>query len=103
MTCLSVCAQQYYVRGEVKDESGNALQNVNILQHKTGYVFRSGATGNFGILSQQQKDTFSFSLDGYCTQRLFANADNYLSVNLKRLSANASSVRKGKLSSYTKI
>jgi Ca-activated chloride channel homolog len=98
---LSLNAQQFYVRGEVKDESGNALQNVNILQHKTGYVFRSGNTGNFGILSQQQTDTFSFSLEGYTTQRVFVNADKYQSVKLVRLAAGMSNTKRGKLSSYT--
>jgi Ca-activated chloride channel family protein len=101
MTCLPVCAQQYYVRGEVKDESGNALQNVNILQHKTGYVFRSGATGNFGILAQQQTDTLSFSSEGYCTQRLLVNADIYQSIRMKRLQSGISAIRRGKLASYT--
>jgi Ca-activated chloride channel family protein len=37
----SLFAQQYYIRGEVKDESGNALQNVKIIQHKSGYVFKT--------------------------------------------------------------
>jgi Ca-activated chloride channel homolog len=98
---LSLNAQQFYVRGEVKDESGNALQNVNILQHKTGYVFRSGSTGNFGILSQQQTDTFSFSLEGYTGQRVLVNADKYQSVKLVRLAAGMSNTKRGKLSSYT--
>lgn len=94
-------AQQYYVRGEVKDEAGNALQNVNILQHKTGYVFRSGSTGTFGILSPQQTDTFSFSLDGYRSERIFVNADQYTSVKLKLLPSSVSSGRRDRLCSFT--
>jgi Ca-activated chloride channel homolog len=100
--CSSLFAQQYYVRGEVKDEAGNVLQNVSILQHKTGYLFKSGSTGTFGIVSTQQIDTFSFSMEGYGTQKLVANADNYLSVKMKLLPASASKLRRDKLSSVTK-
>ncbi len=101
INCLSVSAQQFYVRGEVKDEGGKALQNVSILQHKTGYVFRSGSTGTFGILSPQQTDTFSFSLDGYRSEKVVVNADQYLSVKMKMLSAAVSSGRRQGLCSFT--
>lgn len=97
---LSLKAQQYYLRGEVKDEAGNILQNVSILQHKTGYLFRSGTQGTFGILCHQQVDTFSFSFEGYRTEKILLNADNYASIKLKLLPAGASS-RRDKLSSVT--
>jgi Ca-activated chloride channel homolog len=90
------------LRGEVKDESGNILQNVTILQHKTGYVFRSGTQGTFGILSNYQVDTFSFSFEGYRTEKMVLNTDNYASIRMKLLPANASSSRRDKLSSLTK-
>jgi Ca-activated chloride channel family protein len=99
---FSVSAQQFYVRGEVKDESGNILQNVTILQYKTGYVFRSGSSGTFGIVAYQQIDTFSFSLDGYQKEKLIVNADVYISVKLKLLPASAANSRRDKLSSLTK-
>lgn len=99
---LSVFAQQYYVRGEVTDEAGNILQNVVILQHKTGYVFRSGSAGTFGIVSHQQMDTFSFTMQGYKTEKLLVNADNYLKVKMKLLPAGATHAHRDKLSSVTK-
>ncbi len=99
---LSLSAQQYYFRGEVRDESGNVLQNVTILQHKTGYIFRSGSSGTFGIISNQQVDTFSFSLEGYRGEKLVANADNYVSVKLKIMPTSSSNVRRDKLASLTK-
>lgn len=102
LSSLSVFAQQYYVRGEVKDEAGNVLQNVTILQHKTGYVFRSGSAGTFGIVAYQQIDTFSFSLEGYQKQTLLVDADNYVSVKLKLAHASAGSLKKDRLSSQTK-
>lgn len=99
---FSVNAQQFYVRGEVTDEAGNILQNVVILQHKTGYVFRSGSAGTFGILSHQQIDTFSFSMQGYKTEKLLVNSDNYLRVKMKLLPAGATHAHRDKLSSVTK-
>lgn len=98
----SVYAQQYYVRGIVKDEGGNVLQNVTILQHKTGYVFKSGSEGTFGIAINQQIDTFSFSLDGYQKEKIVVNADNYINARLKKLSGSAANARRDKLSSLTK-
>lgn len=102
MFCSSVFAQQYYVRGEVKDEAGNLLQNVSILQHKTGYVFRSGTSGTFGIVSNQQIDTFSFTLEGFSREKVVVDADKYISVKLRRNSSNGSYARKDKLSSQIK-
>ncbi len=102
LLCSSVFAQQYYARGEVKDEAGNILQNVTILQHKTGYIFRSGTSGTFGIVANQQIDTFSFTMDGYQKERVQVDAEKYLSVKLKRLTGSAANIRKDKLSSQTK-
>ena len=100
--CSSIFAQQFYARGEVKDESGNILQNVTILQHKTGYVFRSGSSGTFGIVANQQIDTFSFLLDGYQIEKILVDAEKYLSVKMKRLSSAVANMRRDKLSSKTK-
>ena len=98
----SLIAQQYYSRGEVKDESGNALQNVKILQHKSGYVFKTGFEGSFGIVSNQLVDTFSFSLDGYLPETRLINANEYISVKLKLLPASTITIRRDKLASLTK-
>ena len=99
---ISVCAQQFYVRGEVKDESGNELQNVTILQLRTGYIFKSGTVGTFGIITNYQVDTLSFSLSGYQTERMVVNADKYVTLKLKLLPASASNIRRDKLASLTK-
>lgn len=102
LSSSAALCQQFYIRGEIKDESGNSLQNVTILQSRTGYLYKSGTTGSFGILANQQIDTFYFSLDGYKTERMVANADTYLSVRLKLLPTSATSVRQNKLLSLTK-
>jgi len=102
LLCSSVFAQQFYARGEVKDEAGNILQNVTILQYRTGYVFRSGTSGTFGIVTNQQTDTFSFWMDGFQKEVILVDAEKYLSVKLKRLTGSAASMRRDKLSSQTK-
>jgi Ca-activated chloride channel homolog len=105
LLCLSVCSttwsQQFYLRGEVKDESGNSLQNATILNIRTGYVYKSGSQGSFGIINNQQVDTFQVSLDGYRPERLVVNTNNYLTVRLKLLPASTSASRQNKLASLT--
>lgn len=98
---LSVRCQQFYLRGEIKDEAGNPLQNATILNLRTGYVYKSGSSGSFGIISNQRVDTFNFSMDGYRAERHAVIAENYLSVKLKLLPAVVSTLRQNKLSSST--
>lgn len=103
LLCSSLAAQQYYLRGEVKDEAGNPLQNVTILSHRTGYVYKSGNSGSFGIISSQKTDTLSFSLDGYRKEKITALADQYLSVKLKRAPfSSANTYRFNRLLSFTR-
>lgn len=102
LICSFAQGQQYYLRGEVKDESGNPLQNVKILQLRTGYIYKSGSIGSFGIALNQRIDTFSFSHEGYITEKVVANADNYVSVQLKLAPANPSTTRLNKLLSFTR-
>ncbi|MDP4262197.1 MAG: von Willebrand factor type A domain-containing protein [Bacteroidota bacterium] len=98
----STFSQQYYLRGEVKDEGGNALQNVTILNKRTGYVYKTGTLGTFGITSNQPRDTLSFSLDGYKPQKLVVIADTYLTVKLRPLPSSVINSRRYKLSSFVK-
>jgi Ca-activated chloride channel family protein len=99
---ISSYAQQYYLRGEVKDEAGNILQNVTILQNKTGYVFRSGEGGTFGITSNQAIDTLSFLLEGYYNEVVVVSADDYVRIRLKLLPYSIRNKYRDKLSSLTK-
>ena len=97
---LFVFAQHYYVKGQVKDEAGNALQNVNIYLHSTGYVYFTGMEGSFGILINNKSDTLSFSMEGYQAQRVAVNADVNAEIRLKKAPLNKS--RQGyKLASLT--
>lgn len=88
------------MKGQVKDEAGNALQNVNIYLHSTGYVYFTGMEGSFGILTNNKTDTLSFSMDGYQAQRVAVNADVNAEIRLKKAPLNKS--RQGyKLASLT--
>lgn len=78
------------------------MQNVIIKQFRTGYIFRSGSAGTFGIVANHLVDTFSFFLEGYRPEKYLVNANNYISVKLKLVPASASNVRKDRLSSITK-
>lgn len=100
--CISSVAeaQQYYLKGEVRDEKGNALQNVSIVQQRTGYVFRSGSMGSFGILSNRSTDTLIFSMDGYFKETVLAKSDIFEKVQLK-LAPVVTTVKRDKLASLT--
>jgi Ca-activated chloride channel family protein len=97
----SLYGQQFYIRGEVKDESGNPLQNVNILLHTTGYVYHTGTYGSFGILTNKTTDTLTFWMDGYQTEKRTVNAENYVTVRMKLAAASSSNIHKSKLASFT--
>ena len=75
-------AQQYYMKGEVTDEAGKPLQNVNIVLQSTGYVYYTGASGAFGIITKNMYDTLLFSLDGYEKEKGFARLKLFWKVLL---------------------
>lgn len=101
LLALRFHGQQFYLRGEVRDEGGNILQNVNIRQSSTGYLFRTGNSGSFGIPSTKGADTLLFSYEGYQREQVVVKADKYLTLHLKLQPAIASSNRKNKLASLT--
>jgi Ca-activated chloride channel family protein len=92
---------QYYLKGEVKDEAGNVLQNVDILHVSSGYLFYTGSSGSFGITNINKIDTLIFSLEGYQRKKQVVNADNFTTIVLKRAS-NGKKASVFKLSSLTK-
>ena len=102
LIALPFHGQQFYLRGEVRDEGGNLLQNVNIRQQSTGYLFRTGNSGSFGIISSKESDTLIFTYEGYQKEQVLVKADKYLSLSLKLLPAIASNSKKHRLASLTK-
>jgi Ca-activated chloride channel family protein len=92
---------QYYLRGEIKDESNRPLANARILLHSTGYIYYSGNAGGFGILCNKSLDSATISVEGFQTVTVKLQANTYQYVLLKML-VTAASVQKNRLISFTK-
>ncbi|MEO5647571.1 MAG: von Willebrand factor type A domain-containing protein [Chitinophagaceae bacterium] len=102
LTFLSVqlCAQNY-IRGEVRDEKNQPLQNVKILVHSNKMFFFSGESGGFYIGNIAPLDSLTFSLSGYENKCTKIRSGQYQSVNLRFLPSNINS-QKPKLISITR-
>jgi len=74
---------QYYIRGEVKDEKNNGLQNVKIILHSTSLPYATGVGGSFGILSSKVSDSLSFYLEGYEPLHVRVNTSKFQSLQMK--------------------
>lgn len=74
---------QYYIRGEVKDEKNNGLQNVKIILHSTGLPYATGVGGAFGILSAKATDSLSFYLEGFEPLHVRVNTSKFQSLQMK--------------------
>jgi Ca-activated chloride channel homolog len=92
---------QYYLRGEIKDEKNQPLQNAKILLHSNNRIYFSGSGGGFGINTSQQMDSLIITLDGYEPKSVKANAVLWQFITLKILPSNVNSNRP-KLISVTK-
>ncbi len=92
---------QYYLRGEVKDEKNQYLQNVKIMLHSTRYIYYSGTSGGFGITCRNPVDSITLILDGYETKSFAVKTDVFQQITLKALSSNSNKNRQ-KLISITK-
>jgi Ca-activated chloride channel family protein len=102
LIALPFYGQQFYLRGEVRDEGGNLMQNVNIKQQSTGYLFRTGNSGSFGIPSSKEADTLVFTYEGFQKEEIVVKSDKYLTLYLKHLPSIVSSIKKSRLASLTK-
>lgn len=96
----SPLSAQYYIKGDVKNEKGEPMQNVKIYMPATRAVYYSGFTGGFGIPSSNLYDSLIFSLDGFITQPLKIKTNEYQGIVMKMMEANLST-HKQKLISLT--
>ena len=101
LTLLANANAQYYIRGEVKDEKDQPLQNVKIYMHSSHLLFTTGVSGGFGITASLLNDSLTFSLQGYETKTVKVKADVYQVIVLKLLST-SSNIQKRKLLSLTR-
>jgi Ca-activated chloride channel family protein len=92
---------QFYLRGEVKDEKNNSLQNVNIFVHSAKLLFHSGLQGSFGFTVLNAYDSLTFSLDGYEPKTLRVKTDLWQTIVLK-VSIEQTTKNKQKLISVTR-
>lgn len=83
--CLCGLKAQYYVRGEVRDDKGQPLQNVRIILRSSGQPYASGIGGAFGVMTSMRVDTMSFSLEGYESLSKPVSTAQYEQVTLKML------------------
>lgn len=74
---------QYYIRGDVKDQNNEPLQNVKIYRPSTHSIYYSGVTGGFGIPSSSLFDSLILSKDGYVSQNLKIKTNEYQSIIMK--------------------
>lgn len=101
LVLISNSFSQYYLRGEIKDEKNNPLQNVKIFVHSARALYQSGSGGSFGITVAGLHDSLTCSLDGYESKTLKVKTDQWQSIVLKITSDQANRNR-GKLISVTK-
>ena len=92
---------QYYLRGEVRDETNTPLPNTKIILHSTGYVYYTGSSGGFGIVSVKQQDSVVISYDGYQDQHLQLSGATYSTIVMK-LQRATGNLHKSRLASITK-
>lgn len=92
---------QYYLRGEIKDEKNQGLQNARIFIQSAKTIYYSGTYGGFGFNMTKLYDSLTISLDGYETKSVRVRTDQWQVIVLK-LSEDRASKTKPKLISITK-
>lgn len=92
---------QYYLRGEIKDESGKPLANARMVLHSTGYIYYSGSSGGYGITTMKSSDSVTVSIDGFQPTLLKLQNDKYEYITLK-LMVSSGNLQKKRLISVTK-
>jgi Ca-activated chloride channel family protein len=83
------CSAQYYIRGEVKDEQGQPLHNVNLILLSDKLLYHSGTAGDFGINATKLVDTLSVDFDGYYPQLLAIKTSDYQTITLTAIPSNS--------------
>ena len=98
---INPASAQYYIRGEVKDEKNQPLQNVKIYMPEKNSLYSSGVSGGFGIPTSNLYDSLIFSLDGYISQAIKIKTQEYQHIILQS-SLSASHTSRQKMVSITR-
>ena len=75
---------QFYLRGQVRDEAGNLLQNAAIYLHSNGYYYYSTTEGTFSITNDRRIDSITVSLANYVKQTILVDANTFNDIRLKK-------------------
>ncbi|HVF96958.1 MAG TPA: von Willebrand factor type A domain-containing protein, partial [Flavisolibacter sp.] len=97
---LLAFSQQHYIKGQVREEGGTPLQNVTMLLHSSGYLYKSGSDGSFGIMASAKVDTLTIFREGYQKEKRVIVAEKFNDIVLKKTAVVKSTVP-NKLSSLT--
>jgi Ca-activated chloride channel family protein len=97
---FTTVSAQYYLRGEIRDENNNPLQNVRIVLRSSGYPHASGMGGAFGITTSNKVDSLDLSLEGYEPLSIVVTTTEYQKIVMKMLPYTAS-IQKQYLVSFT--
>lgn len=81
---LLAISQQHYIKGQVRDEGGTPLQNVTMLLHSSGYLYKSGSDGSFGIMTATKLDTLTIFREGYQKEKRIIAAEKFNDIVLKK-------------------
>lgn len=60
------------------------MQNVTMLLHSSGYLYKSGSDGTFGIITPATIDTLTIFREGYQKEKRIINADKFNEIVLKK-------------------
>lgn len=102
LSCISLQSYaQYYIRGDVRDEKNQPLQNVKVLLHSSKTFYYSGQSGGFYFGNSSMIDTLTLSLAGYENKTVRVKSGQYQTINLKLLPT-VTTTQKQKLLSITK-
>ncbi|MEJ7610808.1 MAG: von Willebrand factor type A domain-containing protein [Ferruginibacter sp.] len=74
---------QFYLRGSIRDEKNEGIENVRVLLRSSKTVCSTGPDGSFGIITKVLYDSISVSLEGYETQVLRVKTDAWQNIVLK--------------------
>jgi Ca-activated chloride channel family protein len=92
---------QYYLRGSIRDEKNDPLQNAKIRLHSSGIQSFSAIDGSFGILTPKLYDSITVYMDGFEPQAMKVKADLWQNIIL-RISPEAAFKNRPRLISFSK-
>jgi TonB-linked SusC/RagA family outer membrane protein len=75
--------QQNTVKGSVKEENGEPMAGVNVLEKSSGRGVVTDANGNFSINVSKAETTLSFSFIGFLPQQVTVKAAQVVNIVLK--------------------